>query len=134
MAVRCVTNGYWGVTAEAARQRVKQLVTAGLTEINFSTGPMHARYVPLERVVHAAVASAEAGLTVAINVETFDGCDFDMTPLLSQEALTSRIHTKRVIVQRNVWINNAEGEGKMFMRPLPQHSRFRPEYKNACAR
>jgi len=133
LAVRCVTNGYWGVTAEAARKRTKELVTAGLIEINFSTGPMHARYVPVERVVHAAVASVEAGLRVAINVETFDGCDFDLTLMLNNPTLAGKIQEKRLIVQRNVWINNAEGKGQMFMRPLPEHSRFRPEYKKPCA-
>jgi hypothetical protein len=133
LAVRCVTNGYWGVTAEAARKRVRQLVEAGLMEINFSTGPMHAKYVPLDRIVHAAVASAEAGLTIAINIETFDGCDFDISPLLECEALTGRIQSKRVLIQRNVWINNAEGQGQMVMRPVPEHSRFRPEYKTACS-
>ena len=132
LIVRCVTNGYWGASPKAARERVKRLVAAGLIEINFSTGPMHARYVPLERIIHAAVASAEAGLTTAINVETFDGCDFDIAPILKNETLAHWIRKKRVLMRRNAWINNAEGHGKMVMKPLPEHSRFRPELKSPC--
>jgi hypothetical protein len=133
LLARCVTNGYWGKSPEAARKRVKQLVAAGLIEINFSTGPMHARYVPLDSVINAAAASAEAGLTTVINVEIFDGCDFDVTPILKHEVLSGRINKKRVLLQRNMWINNAEGRGKMVMKPLPEHSRFRPEFKSACS-
>lgn len=132
LIVRCVTNGYWGVSAESARKRVQELVAAGLIEINFSTGPMHARYVPLDRVIHAAVASAEAGLMTVINAETFDGCDFDISPILENKTLSNCIKQKRVLLQRNVWINNAERRGKIVMKALPEHSRFRPELKTAC--
>jgi hypothetical protein len=45
-------------------------VCAGLKEINFSTGDQHARFVPIERVIRATRAAVNAGLRVAIMVET----------------------------------------------------------------
>jgi organic radical activating enzyme len=68
--VRVVTNGYWAITDAAADRCVDTFVKAGLTEINFSTGDQHIRFVPLERVLRGTRAAVKAGLTVAIMVET----------------------------------------------------------------
>ena len=38
---RCVSNGYWGSSLQAARKRVNPLAEAGLTELNLSTGDEH---------------------------------------------------------------------------------------------
>src|SRR5579875_2131454 len=70
MAVRLVTNAYWAVNEKAARERITSFVDAGLTEINFSTGDQHARFVPLERMIRATRAAAAIKLPVAIMVET----------------------------------------------------------------
>jgi hypothetical protein len=67
---RLVTNAHWAVTPARAEQRVQALRTAGLTEINFSTGDQHARFVPVARVIAAADAALGSGLRVAIMVET----------------------------------------------------------------
>ncbi|MBY6243147.1 radical SAM protein [Methylosinus sp. Sm6] len=69
MPTRLVTNGHWAVEATTGRM-LDQLVGAGLTEINFSTGDEHAKYVPIERVVAGIIASRARNLTVHIMVET----------------------------------------------------------------
>ncbi len=69
LSVRLVTNAYWAVNEKAAKQRITDFVSAGLTEINFSTGDQHARFVPLENVIRATRAAVEAKLPVAIMIE-----------------------------------------------------------------
>lgn len=69
LSTRVVTNAYWARPLRAARARIRRLVSAGLTEINYSTGDQHARFVPPENVVFATKAAAEAGLNVFIMVE-----------------------------------------------------------------
>jgi len=68
--VRIVTNAYWAVNDAGAARRIDDFVRAGLTEINFSTGDQHARFVPVSNIFHATRAAAAAGLPVAIIVET----------------------------------------------------------------
>src|SRR5215217_1332142 len=63
---RVVTNAHWAVNDKGAKRRVEEFVRAGLSEINFSTGDQHTRFVPLERVIRAARVSIEAGLPVSI--------------------------------------------------------------------
>jgi len=69
LATRCVTNGYWATSPRAARERILPLYEAGLTELNFSTGDDHQKFVPFERIVHGAVAAAESGIRALIVVE-----------------------------------------------------------------
>ncbi|WP_086843040.1 radical SAM protein [Amycolatopsis kentuckyensis] len=69
LPARLVTNAHWAANPERAREKLAALVEAGLTEINYSTGDEHARFVPVERVVHAAVAAVRAGIPVVVMIE-----------------------------------------------------------------
>lgn len=69
LLTRVVTNGYWATSSDVARARLRRLLGAGLTEINFSTGDDHAEWVPVERVVHGLAVAFEAGLGVALMIE-----------------------------------------------------------------
>ncbi|WP_433171733.1 radical SAM protein [Actinoallomurus sp. CA-150999] len=69
LPTRLVTNAHWAATPERARDRLRQLIDAGLDEINYSTGDEHIRFVPVERVVHASVAAVHAGLPVVVMIE-----------------------------------------------------------------
>lgn len=75
LATRVVTNGYWAKTDESAKEMVERLVSAGLTEINFSAGDEHAKFVPLDRIVHAVKTCAEnpSFSNVVINIEDAPG-------------------------------------------------------------
>ena len=66
---RVVTNAWWASDDEAARQWIDELRTAGLYEINFSTGDQHARFVSLDNVMRATRAAAKAKLSICIMVE-----------------------------------------------------------------
>lgn len=69
LQTRCVTNGYWAKSPETGRERVAELVDAGLKELNISTGDQHQKFVSLETVENAAVIAVEAGLLTRIVVE-----------------------------------------------------------------
>jgi len=73
MAVRLVTNGWWAASEEDATVVLGEWVEAGLTELNLSTGDQHARFVPVDSVIHAIAAGAAHDLTVALMVEIVDG-------------------------------------------------------------
>lgn len=68
-STRLVTNAHWAWSEARAAQWIDELVKAGLSEINFSTGDEHMRFVPLERVITAAKAALMKKLTVLIVVE-----------------------------------------------------------------
>lgn len=73
LGTRCVTNGYWARTVELAKQRLRPLLNAGLDELNLSTGDMHLRYVPADRIVNAAIAAIGLGLRTVVVVEIREG-------------------------------------------------------------
>jgi hypothetical protein len=70
LPTRLVTNAHWALDVEEADRKLRILIAAGLSEINYSTGDEHVRYVPLERVVHATVAAARLSLRTHIMIES----------------------------------------------------------------
>ena len=69
LTTRCVTNGYWATSYQMAVSRLSKKKEAGLTEINFSTGDFHQKYVPQENIINGAVASVELGISTVIVIE-----------------------------------------------------------------
>jgi hypothetical protein len=105
LRTRCVSNGYWAVGPEAARDRTRELRAAGLDELNLSTGPFHGRYVPWERTAWAAAAAVEAGLTgVVVNVEAFQGASLDSATVSAHPALREHVAQGRVRVVTAPWV------------------------------
>lgn len=105
LRTRCVTNGYWAAGPEAARRRTRDLRAAGLDELNFSTGPHHARFVPWERVAWGAAAAVEAGLAgVVVNLEVFQGADLDGATVAAHPALREPVSRGQVKVIQAPWI------------------------------
>ncbi len=69
LPTRLVTNAHWASTRDAARERLAELAESGLSEINFSTGDEHVRFVPLQSVVNATVESLPQGFRPFVVVE-----------------------------------------------------------------
>ena len=130
LITRCVTNGYWATSRQAAEKRLDRLTAAGLKEINFSTGTFHAQYVPVERIVHGAYASAQAGLTTLVNIEICNESDFDVGAVTKHPDLVDMIADHRVIIQRNVWI---ESDGSSSISHAAENSRFNDNRKSGCS-
>ncbi len=69
LASRCVSNGYWAVTEQAAIDRLRPLAEAGLGDLNVSTGDAHQAFVPLDRIVNAMRAAASLHMRALVVVE-----------------------------------------------------------------
>jgi hypothetical protein len=77
LMVRAVSNGFWAKSERAAARIIEQAKSAGLTELNLSTGRDHAQWVPVSSVVNAAAAAVDAGLVTFLTVEE-DAPDSDI--------------------------------------------------------
>ena len=130
LRTRVVTNGYWAVNALAAKRRIASLRDAGLDEAHFSTGAFHARYVPVERVLHAARAAAAAGLVTSVWIETCEGSPFDAAAV--RDGLADLVRERRAYVGTQPWIENAEGRGEARLAHDPALSRFLEVNKSGC--
>lgn len=130
MVVRCVTNGYWARSPQAAVRRLGALHARGLRELNLSTGTFHSRYVPVSRIVDAALAGAELRMTVLINAEIFEGSDFDITAITGHPRLGPAIADGLVLLRRNVWMSNEWGREALVHGP--EFSRFTEGNKTGC--
>jgi hypothetical protein len=106
LLTRCVTNGYWALSEDAARRRLEPLVAAGLKELNLSTGDFHLEYVPVERIRHGALAAYQLGLGLAIMVETRKERSFTKEVLLDDPLFAEiyRRDPEGLCIQENVWI------------------------------
>jgi hypothetical protein len=71
--VRLVTNAHWALNLDVARKKLGVLIDTGLSEINYSTGDEHTRFVPIERVVWGIVAACERSFRVHVMVEMKSG-------------------------------------------------------------
>lgn len=131
LRTRVVSNGYWAVHPEAARKRVASLCAAGLDEAHFSTGAFHARFVPVDRVVHAVRACAEAGMVTSVWIETCENSPFDADAV--RGALADLAHDRRVFVGTQPWIANAEGRGDARLAHDPSLSRFLDANVSGCS-
>jgi hypothetical protein len=107
---RVISNGYWAVNEPAARRRIGGLRARGLDEMMLSTGTFHQRFVPVERIVHAARAAADAGILTRISIEACDQSAFDDALLLAE--LAGPIARKQVYVGHSPWTTDAGGRGQ----------------------
>jgi hypothetical protein len=131
-ATSCTTNGYWAVNEKAARERMQTAASAGLKLISLSTGEMHAKYVPVERIVNAAVAAADIGMEVAITIEGFLGTSFDWRAITEHPEIKAR-RPDRLRISKRSWIPNAEGKGRAKLRHSSSRGRFRKSHISGCA-
>lgn len=109
LETRVITNAYWAVNEKAARARVASLRTAGLDQMQISTGSFHQRFVPVERVVHAARAAARAAIPSRIAIEMCDQQTFD--PMSLHTELAGEIAARRVFLGHDPWTTDAGGRG-----------------------
>lgn len=66
LGFRIVTAAHWADSMPAARDRLRPLVHAGLTELTISTDPSHQVFVPARQAEFAARAAVELGLQTEV--------------------------------------------------------------------
>lgn len=83
LATRCVSNGYWAKSEEAALERLRPLAEAGLGELNISTGDAHQAYVQVRNVINAMRAADRLGIDALVVVESQQERSFTAAALKS---------------------------------------------------
>ncbi len=105
LLTRCVTNGFWGKTATKCQQTVQHLVSAGINEINISTGLDHEEWVPLDSVVKAATALVEGGVFTLITIEADTADSNCRQRILGYPEIRSLLQQPNLFrVQSNSWM------------------------------
>jgi organic radical activating enzyme len=98
LPTRVVTNAFWATSLTRAREKLRQLVESGLTEITYSTGDEHARFIPLENVIHATVAAVELKRPVCIIVELRKSPSITKESVLRDPMIADLIRTRQILV------------------------------------
>lgn len=96
---RVVTNAHWAVTLPSAERALADLIGAGLDEINYSTGDEHARFVPIERVVHASIAAARRGFRCWVMVEMRSKRAVTAATILEHPLLAGLSEQQRALIE-----------------------------------
>lgn len=66
---RLVTNAHWATNPTITKQKLNELINAGLSEINFSTGHEHLKFIPLGNIVNAVVESLNSRIVTVLMFE-----------------------------------------------------------------
>ena len=102
---RIVTNAHWATSYETAYKRLKELKDVGLTELNFSTGDDHQKFVKVEKIITAAKAACDLGfMTVLINIEAATDRNYTSERLKNDETLADLINEKKVMCSSGAWM------------------------------
>lgn len=110
LMTRCVTNGYWATSKNVTRKKVEKLVEAGITEMNFSTGDEHLKYVPIERILLGATICAENNIRTVVSVEghkdgIFHTNNINEHPLVKNFYEKFPEKKKYLYILQNVWMS-----------------------------
>jgi 4Fe-4S single cluster domain len=108
---RIVTNGFWATSKAAAEIRLIAMKKAGLGEINFSTGPEHQKFVPIDRIANGVKAAASLGIQSAVMIELHDGAEIDMRPFESDE-MQILIQQGKVVLKCSPWMSFTPGQDR----------------------
>ena len=110
LMTRIVSNGFWAKNYDTAYKRIENLIKAGLTEINFSTGDDHLEFVPIETIKNGVLASLRQGLTVVINVESGSNRKFDSKFLLEDSDFKEYLTSRKLMIVSGLWIPFTQSE------------------------
>lgn len=81
LVCRVVSNGFWGKTEKIALKVLVRLKSAGLNELNVSTGDDHLEYVHIDRVRNCIKAALSLGIKTIINLESGNDRTFSIDDL-----------------------------------------------------
>ena len=92
---RIVTNAHWALSLSDAKKKIQELVDSGLSEINYSTGDEHTRFIPLDRVIYATIAAIEKSLPVHIMIELVKKRSIIKNSIMKNPLITNLSKDKR---------------------------------------
>lgn len=104
LMTRVVSNGSWGKTEQTARRVAKALKSAGLCELNISTGKDHQEWVPAESAINAAISALANGIPTLVTVEADDAQNSCMRQLANNSKLREYVKSNLFTIQSNYWM------------------------------
>lgn len=107
LPTRIVTNAHWAKNRERANTVLQRFATAGLREINFSTGDEHARFVPISNIIWGIRAALDAAIPAAVMVEVVSDRSITKKGLLSDPTFCSLIapeEADQIIFSESPWM------------------------------
>lgn len=66
--VTCITNGFWGTSKKAAREKLEKLSGLGLKVLTISCDDFHNEYVPIEYINNILSESFDLPIRISINM------------------------------------------------------------------
>lgn len=124
LRTRMVSNGSWAKTRSSAKRWAEKLSTAGLKELNISSGKDHQEWVPHSSVVNAAEAGLNAGFRVLVTVEA-DTEDGRTMAAFSEDSRVRALLKNGLLLQSNSWMEFKTDQAKRE-NVVPQHQRNAP--------
>ena len=91
---RIVSNAYWASSYSKAVDIIQKLQDCGLTEINYSTGDEHQKFVQYDNIINAIQAALDNNMAVAVNVESALNKDFKSDILYKDTKLSKYLKDK----------------------------------------
>ncbi|MCL2097706.1 MAG: radical SAM protein [Bacteroidales bacterium] len=102
---RVVTNGYWASSYENAIKKLTPLKEAGLTEINFSTGDNHQKFISIDNIVYGTKAAYNLGVRpICISVESPPTAQFKTSDIYNDSILSPMIEEGTLLVLNAAWM------------------------------
>ena len=105
---RIVTNCWWAKDAEKAETVISKLVDAGLTEINFSTGTQHQRFIDFKNVKLAIDAAIKFKLRPIVVIEEDENADYIQNELVTESK--SFLNHFKITRFKKVYLNSSKKE------------------------
>lgn len=136
-ATRIVTNGFWAKNEQSANDMLNSLANAGLTEINFSTGDEHSRFVSLETLSRAVILSAKRPefSSVCINIEESEGHIINKKYFASLPQIKSMPteFKKKIICLQSTWIHFRDSETTTCSNGIKDPNKINVDSNKGCA-
>ena len=113
LLVRIITNGSWANTYNCAFKKIESWKNAGLSEINFSTGDDHLKFVPIKKIINAIYASVDCGLIPIVNIESSNSRSFTSEYFLKDLELVALINAEKVKIINGIWVPFKKDDSKI---------------------
>jgi len=103
---RVVTNAYWANDYNSAVKKLSTLKTAGLTELNISTGDNHQRFIPFQHVANAIDAAVFLNISpVVIAIEVHPNSTFTRANIEQIDKYKKSIEKEKITIIEGAWMN-----------------------------
>ena len=107
-SIRIVTNAFWANSLTKTKAVIERLQSVGVSELNFSTGDNHQCWVPLDNVVNAVVCAIEAGIHVAVNIETHRDFSFSAKQFYAHKDIERYKDSPLLKVISGQWLKSSD--------------------------